>query len=208
MKLDVYDIKGKKIEAIELEKSVFDVVPNLDALKQYIRVFQLNQRQGTSSVKTRAEVSGSGRKPWKQKGTGRARVGSSRTPLWRHGGIVHGPKPRSWALSLPAKIKRLALISALSKKFSEDKILVLDSVDIKTPKTTEMIEIMNALKVKPYKVLVVLPEDSQNIRKSAQNIKGVSTALAHNLNTHEVLLANKVIFLKPALLNIQEKYKK
>ncbi len=206
MKVDVLDINGKTVESIDLDKSVFEITPNEIVLAQYTRVFGANQRQGTSASKTRAEVSGSGKKPWKQKKTGRARHGSKRSPLWRHGGIVHGPKPKSWTLALPKKIKQLAVRSALSKKATTKKITVLKELALTEPKTAEISALFKKLNMEPRRTLLILGENDLNTRKSAANVKGLTTSLVDNLNAFEVLLAHDVIFEKNALVKLQEKY--
>src|SRR3989344_2069599 len=145
MKIDVLDIKGKKVDEITLKKEIFGIEPNETVLAQYVRVYRTNQRQGTSSTLNRGEVSGGGKKPWKQKGTGRARVGSTRNPIWVHGGVAHGPKPKDWTLKLPKKVKRLALISALSSAVEKKKLTVLDKIEIESPKSKLVSEIVKNL---------------------------------------------------------------
>jgi large subunit ribosomal protein L4 len=206
MKVKVLDKKGNTVEELTLDKSVFNIEPNEAVVLQYLRVYQANQRQGTSSAKTRGEVSGGGAKPWRQKGTGRARVGSTRNPLWRHGGVTHGPKPRDWSLDLPKKIKRLAILSALSTSFSNEKVKILDKLEMKEPKTKDMARIMENLKA-DGKTLLVLNENDHNIIKSAGNIKNLRTAQAGNLNAYDVLSAKNVIFVKDAVLSLEKKYK-
>jgi large subunit ribosomal protein L4 len=206
MKVNVIDIKGNTVEELKLDKSVFGIEPNNPALLQYLRVFNFNQRQGTSAAKTRGEVSGGGAKPWRQKGTGRARVGSTRNPIWRHGGASHGPKPQDWSLKLPKKIKRLAIISAISSAFNDDKAKVLSSLEMKEPKTKELAGVITDLKLNG-KTLLVLGKKDANVIKSAENIKGLQTTLAENLNAYELLNARNVVFLKDAVLSLEQKYK-
>lgn len=205
MKIDVYDNKGKSVEKLELNESVFGVEPNKVILAQYLRVFRANQRQGTSSTKTRAEVRGGGRKPWAQKGSGRARQGSIRSPLWPGGGITHGPKPKSWNLSLPKRMRRAAIISALSLKQSKNHIKVLKNLKMKEPKTKEMIELLKNLKLRG-KTLLVLDKADTNILKSAQNIKKLSVSLGENLNGFDVIANQDVLLLKDAVAKVEEKY--
>lgn len=208
MKLNVVDKTGKDVKEITLEKSVFEIVPNENILHQYIRVFRHNQRQGTSSAKTRAEVSGSGKKPWKQKGTGRARVGSKRSPLWRTGGVVHGPKPKSWNLRFPKKMRALAIKSALSMKVSKKSVIVLQNASLKKPKTSDLVNILNKIDAGSRRILLVLNSNDENVLKSAKNISYVNCALVQNLNAHEILLAHKIVFLEEAIEVLNKKYKK
>jgi large subunit ribosomal protein L4 len=206
MQLDIFDKKGKSTGKLSLEKSVFGVTPNLQVIAQYVRVFLTNQRQGTSKVKTRGEVSGGGKKPWKQKHTGRARQGSIRSVQWRHGGIAHGPTPKDWLLKLPKKMKRLALVSILSTKFAKNAINVLEEIKISEPKTKDIVSILNGIKARG-KVLLVMPSKDEKLLQSARNIDKLKLALAENLNGFELLAADKVVFVKEAIEKIQEKYK-
>lgn len=205
MKIDVLNIKGEKVEQITLKDTIFGIEPNDNVLSQYIRVFLHNQRQGTASTKDRSEVSGSGRKPWKQKGTGRARVGSIRSPLWVHGGVTHGPKPKDWSLSLNKKMKRLAMLSALSKKFTSKDVIVLDSLNFDTAKTKEMINVLNNIKA-DKKVLLVLNSVDKNVLKSGSNVDYLAIEQASILNAYEVMNSKKLIFVKDALLSLESKY--
>lgn len=206
MQISILDTKGKILKKMTLDKSVFGVIPNPIVMAQYERVFNANQRQGTSSTKTRGEVSGGGKKPWRQKGTGRARHGSSRSPIWRHGGITFGPKPKSWNLNLPKKVKRLAILSSLSKKVLDKNLIIIDDIKLKTPNTKKLTEILKNIKADSRRLLIVLDTNDMVIRKSASNIDGVKTALWENLNAHEVLLAHKVVMLKGAAQKLQGKY--
>lgn len=206
MKIDVLDTKGNIVEQMDLNKNVFGIQPNLEVLGQYVRVYLANQRQGTASTLTRGEVSGGGKKPWRQKGTGRARVGSSRNPIWRHGGVSHGPKPKDWGLSLNDRVKKLAIKSALSQKFLDKKITILDSLKFEKPKTKEMISVLNSLKIKG-KVLLVLNERDENVVKSIANIPDLAYTLAQRLNAYEVINASGVLFLKDAVLKLEERFK-
>jgi large subunit ribosomal protein L4 len=205
MKVKVFNEKGKALEEMEVSKDIFGVEPNQALLAQYIRVFQNNQRQGTSSTKTRGEVSGGGKKPWKQKGTGRARVGSSRSPIWRHGGISHGPKPKDWSLAFPKQMKTLAMKSALSFKCLNDSIKVLESFNVKEPKTKEFLNFLKELDIKG-KILLVSEKNNTNLLKSVRNIKGVTLSNISVLNAYEVLHAKNIIFLKDAVHKLEEKY--
>lgn len=208
MKIPVVDIKGKQTETLDLNDNVFGIVPNDIVMAQYLRVFLHNKRQGTSATKTRGEVSGGGKKPWKQKGTGRARVGSIRSPLWRHGGIIHGPQPKDWTLSLTKKIKKLALISALSIKSKNNSIIILDKLNFELPKTKQLLEVIDNIKGSSRKTLLVLLDNDLTIRKSASNISNVAPVLVDNLNAYEIMHSEKIIFLKDAVLKINEKYSK
>ena len=205
MKLKVLDTKGKTVEDITLNKDVFDAETNDKILRQYLRVYQMNQRQGTSSTKTRSEISGGGRKPWPQKGTGRARHGSIRSPIWRTGGISHGPKPKNWSLNLPKKMKKNAIISALSYAASKGKPIIVDKIDIRKPKTKKFVEIIEKLKL-GGKILLVLDEKNENVYKSARNIEKVKVSLVDNLNAYDLLNADYIVILKKAVEKLQEKY--
>ena len=206
MKVKVFDLKGEKIEEIELSDKVFGVKPNEGALRQYLRVYLSNQRQGTSSVKTRAEVSGGGRKPWAQKHTGRARQGSIRSPIWVHGGVAHGPKPKDWRLSVSKSVKELALKSALSQRMGEKKIIVLDKVKFDKPNTKKFSEALNKLKIEGKSILVWLTKD-ESVFKSARNIKGLNLVNAGTLGAFDVVKASNVIFIKDAVLSVNGRYK-
>ena len=205
MKIDVFDTTGKKVEEITLKKEVFGIEPNMEILNQYLRVFKMNQRQGTSSTKTRGEVSGGGIKPWKQKGTGRARVGSSRIPIWRHGGVSHGPKPHEWSLNMPKKMRRLAIISALSSLVSGNKMTVLENFNLAESKTKEVKGVVDSLKLSG-KTLIVLNSSSDKAVQGAKNIKDLKTAFVGTLNAYELLNAKNVIFVKDAVVTLEGKY--
>ncbi|MFZ2664454.1 MAG: 50S ribosomal protein L4 [Patescibacteria group bacterium] len=206
MKVGVVDLKGEKIEEIELSDKVFGIKPNEGALRQYLRVYLSNQRQGTSSVKTRAEVSGGGRKPWAQKHTGRARQGSIRSPIWVHGGVAHGPKPKDWRLSVSKTVKELALKSALSQRMEEKKIIVLDKVKFDKPNTKKFSEALNKLKIEGKSILVWLTKD-ENVFKSARNVKGLNLVNAGTLGAFDVVKASNIIFIKDAVLSVNGRYK-
>lgn len=205
MKLDVLDNKGKSVEKIEVSDSVFGAEPNTTILSQYLRVYNANQRQGTSSTKRRSEVRGGGRKPWAQKGTGRARAGSTRSPIWVGGGVTHGPKPKSWNLSLPKRFKKAAIISALSVKASKGQVKVLKDLKMKEPKTKDIASLMSDLKLRG-KTLLVLDKNDENILKSARNLKKVNVALSSNLNGFDLIGTQDVLFLKNAVVEVSEKY--
>lgn len=207
MKIDVLNLKGEKIEEIELKKDVFGFEPNAEVLRQYIRVYQNNQRQGTSSTKTRSEVSGGGAKPWRQKGTGRARTGSSRNPIWVGGGVAHGPKPKSWNLSLSKSLKQNALKSALSEKYKEGKIIVIDKVSIEKPNTKDFSKALDKLKV-DGNVSIVWVGESENLIKSSRNLPNVTLVYAGSLGAYDVLKTPVTVFMKEAILKVQERLTK
>jgi len=205
MKVDFYTKTGTKKDQIEVSKDLFGVEPNEPLLLQYVHIFKTNQRQGTSKVKTRSEVSGGGKKPWQQKGTGRARHGSTRSPIWRHGGVVHGPLPKKWHLDFPKKMRTLALKSALSRKFKNSSLSVMEAPSFKTPSSKEMIKILGKLNLHG-KVLFVQKENNLSIRKSLANLKNVRCSMAENLNAHDVLLTDHIVLTKDALKFLEDKY--
>lgn len=207
MKVNVFDLKGEKLEEINLSDKIFGIEPNAEVLKQYVRVYYSNQRQGTSSTKNKSEVSGGGKKPWQQKGTGRARQGSTRNPTWVHGGVAHGPKPKSWKLSLSKNMKELALKSALSQRMSEKKIVIIDKVNIEKPSTKDFIKSLEKLKI-TGKLLLVWSDKNENLVKSARNIPGVSLSNVGSLGAFDVMRSENAVFLKDAILKIEERYSK
>ena len=184
-KVDVYDIKGKKVSDIELADSVFGIEPNENIVHAVLVNYLANQRQGTQSTKTRAEVRGGGKKPWRQKGTGRARQGSIRAPQWIKGGIALGPKPRSYKYTVNKKEKRLAIKSVLSSKVIEKELTVVDKLELKEIKTKSMVKALTALKVEG-KTLIIVPEKNTNVVMSARNIEGVKTITANNINVFDL----------------------
>ena len=185
-KVDVYDLKGKKVSDIELADSVFGSEPNENIVHSVLVNYLANQRQGTQSTKTRAEVSGGGKKPWRQKGTGRARQGSTRSPQWIKGGIALGPKPRSYRYRINKKEKRLAIRSILSSKVLEKELTVVDKLELKEIKTKTMAKALVDLKVEG-KTLIVLPENNKNVLMSSRNIEGVKAITANNINVLDLL---------------------
>lgn len=206
MKVDVYTQEGEKLKTkIELPNAIFGLEPNEGLLAQYVRVYQANQRQGTVKTKTRGEVSGGGRKPWRQKGTGRARHGSIRSPLWVGGGKAHGPEPRDWTLKMPKNMRRKALFSALSQKLKEGGILVLGRLELKGIKTRDLKEILAKLPVKG-KALLALDTVDEKIILSARNIAGVKTIPAKDLNAYEVLNTRTLILPKKSLAVLEETF--
>ena len=201
----VYDKTGAKVSEIELSENVFGIEPNVSAMHLCVVNYLANQRQGTQSTLTRGEVSGGGKKPWRQKGSGRARQGSTRSPQWYHGGIAHGPKPREYGFSINKKVRRLAMKSALSGKAADDEILVLDSFGLEEIKTKEVAKILAALPT-GKKTLIVLPEKDDVLYKSARNIAGVKVALINTLNVYDILNCDKLLVLQDAVSKIEEVY--
>jgi large subunit ribosomal protein L4 len=201
----VYDKTGAKVSEIELSENVFGIEPSVSAMHLCVVNYLANQRQGTQSTLTRGEVSGGGKKPWRQKGSGRARQGSTRSPQWYHGGIAHGPKPREYGFSINKKVKRLAMKSAFSAKAADDEILVLDSFGLEEIKTKEIAKILAALPT-GKKTLIVLPEKDDVINKSARNIAGVKVALINTLNVYDILNCDKLLVLQDAVSKIEEVY--
>ena len=204
-KIDVYKIEGKKVSDIELADSVFGIEPNEKIVHSVLVNYMANQRQGTSNTKTRAEVSGGGRKPWKQKGTGRARQGSIRSPQWFKGGIALGPKPRDYSYRVNKKERRLAVRSVLSSKVLENNLVVVDSMNFDAIKTKNMVSALNNLKVEG-KTLIVLPEKNENVQKSARNIEGVKTSLVNTINVYDLLKYNKLVLTVDAVKSLEEVY--
>ena len=203
--ISVYDMTGKQTGSIELSADVFGIEPNVAVMHSAVINYLANQRQGTQSTKTRSEVSGGGKKPWRQKGTGHARQGSTRSPQWTHGGIALGPKPRSYRFALPKKVRRLALKSAFSSKVMADEMLVLESLSLDEIKTKTIVNMLNALGA-DRKVLLVLPEKDEKVVLSARNIPGVKTALVNTLNVYDILNCDKFIVVKDAVAQLEEVY--
>ena len=204
-KVDVYDIKGKKVSDIELADSVFGIEPNENIVHAVLVNYLANQRQGTQSTKTRAEVRGGGKKPWRQKGTGRARQGSIRAPQWIKGGIALGPKPRSYKYTVNKKEKRLAIKSVLSSKVIEKELTVVDKLELKEIKTKSMVKALTALKVEG-KTLIIVPEKNTNVVMSARNIEGVKTITANNINVFDLLKYNNLILPVDTVKRLEEVY--
>lgn len=204
-KLSVLDMKGKKVSDIELNDSIFAIEPNMSAMHLVVVNYLANQRQGTQSTLTRSEVSGGGKKPWRQKDTGRARQGSTRAPQWYHGGIALGPKPRDYGFSINKKVRRLAMKSALSSKVAADEMIVLDNLALDAIKTKDVVAVLSAIDA-GKKTLIVLPEKNDVIYKSARNIAGVKTTLVSTLNVYDILNCDKIVVLKDAASKIEEVY--
>ena len=208
--LPIYNTEGKEIDRIKLDTTIFDGTINTAAVYQVVTAYRANQRKGLASTKTRGEVSGGGRKPWKQKGTGRARVGSIRSPLWRHGGVIFGPHPRDFSYTIPKKIKVLALKSVLCAKLKENNFIVLDNLKIEKPKTKEVIKVFYNLKIDPrkIKVLLLLDKVDNNLKLALRNINFLNFNLAKDTNTYEVLAAHKLIITKEGLKELTDRIKK
>lgn len=202
--VDLFNREGQKVGDMQLSDNVFAVEVNESVLHQVVVAQLANKRQGTQSAKTRAEVSGGGKKPWRQKGTGRARQGSTRAPQWIHGGIVFAPKPRSYRMAIPKSMKRVAMKSALTSKVNDNTLLVLESLELETPKTKEMVKMLGAFEAK--KALIVVPEVNEVVYKSARNIEGATVIPVNNLNVYDILKHDKFIVTKEAVEKIEEVY--
>ena len=203
-KVAVYDITGKAVGEIELSDNIFGQEVNANVLHEVVKAYLANQRQGTQSALTRAEVSGGGIKPWRQKGTGRARHGSTRSPQWRHGGVVFAPKPRDYTIRVNKKVKRLAMKSALSSKVLDTDLIVFNELNLAAAKTKEMVKTLEA--VKADKALIVLPESNETVERAARNIPGVKTTLVGTLNVYEILKYRKLILTEASVKKIEEVY--
>lgn len=201
----VFDMTGKSVGEMTLSDAIFGIEPNTSVMHAAVVNYLANQRQGTQSTLTRSEVSGGGRKPWKQKGTGRARQGSTRAPQWTHGGIALGPKPRDYSYELPKKVKRLALKSAFSAKVADNNLIVVDNIAVEGYKTKAVAEMLSNLGA-DKKALIVMPEVDAKLIKSAANISGVKTALVNTINVYDILNCDKFIVAKSALEKIEEVY--
>ncbi len=211
--LPVYNSEGKETDSLKLNANVFDGKQNLDCLHQAIIGYQANQRQGLAATKTRGEVSGGGRKPWKQKGTGRARVGSTRSPLWRHGGVVFGPHPRDFAYPVPQKIKALALKTSLNVKLKENNFIILEDFNLQAPKTKEAVGVLTNLKLfsvkdkKPQKVLFLTHKLDAQLKKALGNISFLTVDLASDCHAYEVMNNKKILITKAGLADLTQRLK-
>lgn len=201
----VLNMQGKEVGKQELSEAVFGVKPNVSVMNDMVKNYLANQRQGTQSALTRAEVSGGGKKPWRQKGTGRARQGSTRAPQWTHGGIVFAPKPRDYSYTVNKKVKRLAMKSALSSKVNDNEMIVLDEITTDAYKTRTIAEMLKAIGSEK-KALIVLSAVDEKVIASARNIPGVKTAQVNTLNVYDILNADKFIVVKDAVAKIEEVY--
>ena len=203
--IEIKDMAGKKLGEMELSEAVFGVEPNVPVMNDMVKAYLANQRQGTQSALTRAEVSGGGRKPWRQKGSGRARQGSTRAPQWTHGGIVFAPKPRDYTQTPNKKVRRLAMQSALSSKVRDEQMIVVDAITTEAFKTKTIAQMLEALGA-GKKALIVLPNVDRKVINSARNIPGVKTAQVNELNVYDILNADSFIVAKDAVTGIEEVY--
>ena len=204
-KINVYNIEGKKVNDVELKEDIFGIIPNEELVHSVIVNYLANQRQGTQSTKTRAEVRGGGKKPWRQKGTGRARQGSIRAPHWVGGGIALGPKPRSYSYKLNKKERRLAIKSCLSSKVIENELTVVDKFEFNAIKTKEVAKMLNSLKLEG-KTLILLPEKNEIIQKSARNIKGVKTLSVNTINAYDLVNYKNLVVTLDTVKRLEEVY--
>ena len=204
-KIDVYNMQGKKVSDLELNDKVFGIEPNENVVHSVLVNYLANQRQGTQSTKTRAEVRGGGRKPWRQKGTGRARQGSIRAPQWIKGGIALGPKPRSYSYKINKKEKQLAIRSILSSKVLENELTVVDKLEVKEPKTKVMVKALTDLKVEG-KTLIILADKNENVKLSSRNIEGVKTIELNTINVFDLLKYNKLVLPVDTVKKLEEVY--
>jgi len=205
-RLPVHDHKGKVVDNIQLDKELFDGFVNKTLLYEAKKMYEANMRQGTLSAKTRAEVAGGGAKPWRQKGTGRARVGSSRNPIWRHGGVAFPPKPRDFSYSMPKKALKQALLSSLNARLSEQRIKAIVRIELEGPKTGAVKDILDHLKVED-KTLLVVDALADNVRLSARNIKKLTLMEGRNVNARDVLLNENIVIEKEAFEKLAERLK-
>ncbi|MGN1051426.1 MAG: 50S ribosomal protein L4 [Acutalibacteraceae bacterium] len=203
--INVVDMAGEKVKRMKLSDAVFGIEPNTAVMHQMVVSYLANQRQGTQSALTRSEVSGGGKKPWRQKGTGRARQGSTRSPQWTHGGVVFAPKPRSYRFSVNKKVRRLAMQSAFSAKLIDKDIIVIDKITVDDYKTKTVVDMLKAVGSEK-KALIVLPEVDKKVIKSASNIPGVKTAQVNELNVYDMLNADKLILTVDSVKKVQEVY--
>jgi len=212
--LPIYNAQGKEVDSIKLNTSVFDGIINSEAIYQAVTAYRANQRKGLAATKTRGEVSGGGKKPWKQKGTGRARVGSTRSPLWRHGGVVFGPHPRDFSYTLPDKIKNVALKSSLKDKIKENNLIVLDEFKLENSKTKEAMKLFTNLKInsskdkKSSRVLFLLDKSTGDEKLALRNIDFLKFTLATDTNVYEVLAHKKLVITKDGLTQLTNRLKK
>ena len=203
--IDVYNVEGKKVSSVDLKEEIFGIEPNEAVVHSVLVNFLANQRQGTQSTKTRAEVRGGGRKPWRQKGTGRARQGSIRAPQWIKGGIALGPKPRSYKYTVNKKERRLAIKSLLSSKVLENELTVVDALKFDEIKTKQMVNALTKLKLEG-KTLIVLPEKNENVQKSARNIKNVKTLQVNTINVYDLLKYKNLVITLDTVKKLEEVY--
>ena len=200
---EVYNIKKEKVGEIELNDLIFGVEINPHLIHEVVRMQRANKRAGNACTKTRGEVRGGGAKPWRQKGTGRARAGSRRSPIWRGGGTIFGPKPRDYSYKLPKKVRRLGMRMALSSRLAEENLMVLDAFEMEEIKTKKFIDVMNNLNVE--NALIVVPDASENLSKSSRNVPGFKVMPAIGLNVYDILLHKNIILLQPCLNQLEER---
>ena len=205
LQVKMYDMTGKELGTKDLSEAVFGIEPNMAVLHEAVKNYLANQRQGTQSTLTRTEVAGGGRKPWRQKGTGHARQGSTRAPHWYHGGVALGPKPRDYSYALNRKVKKLAFRSAFSAKVKDNEMMVIDNMTMDEYKTKDIVKLLNALGVEK-KALIVLPEVNEKVIKSVANIPGVKTAVVGSLNVYDILNYNNFIIAAEAVDKLEEVY--
>ncbi|WKY48435.1 50S ribosomal protein L4 [Eubacteriaceae bacterium ES3] len=203
-KIDILDVKGNVVGDVELSEAVFGIEPNEPVVHEVVVALLANRRQGTRSAKTRSEVRGGGRKPWRQKGTGRARAGTIRSPLWKGGGVIFAPKSRDFSKKVNKKVRNLAMKSVFSAKAQEQELRVLDAIAMEAPKTKEMVAVLNNINIS--KALIVLPENDANVIRSANNIPDVATTTVQELNVYDMLKYDYLIMTKAALEKIEEVY--
>ncbi|GFN23046.1 MAG: 50S ribosomal protein L4 [Thermoanaerobacteraceae bacterium] len=203
-KVAVYNTQGQQVGEMELDDRVFGIEVNEAALHEAVVAHLAARRRGTADTKTRSEVRGGGRKPWRQKGTGRARVGTIRSPLWRGGGVVFGPRPRDFGYKLPKKVRRLALRSALSAKVQEGNLIVLEGLALSRPRTKDMVGILKALRLEEDKALIVTADKDRNVELSARNLPGVTLVPSQNINVYDILAHNKLVITRDAVERVQE----
>lgn len=206
--LKVIDLKGNEGQSVELDPQVFDGKISHALMHQAVEAYLANQRLGLACTKTRGEVSGGGKKPWRQKGTGRARVGSTRSPIWRHGGVTFGPKPHSFAKDLPKKMKAVALKSALNSKLADKEIIIIKDLTLKSHKTSEFAEILKSIKLDNQKTRFVVEAMENNFKLASRNIEKVMSGEAHDLTTYEALNCKRLVFTPAALKSVEERIKK
>ena len=202
MEIPVYSKEGEKVDNLQLDDKKFGGPIHKKLLRDAVIMYEANKRQGTASTKTKGEVAGGGRKPWAQKHTGRARAGSIRSPLWKGGGVSHGPKPRDYSFSIPKKAKKVALLSALAAKARDNELIVVEDLNFDIPKTKQMVGLLKALRIDGSSCLIVLSKANETVWKSARNIPSVKVMVSAALNAYEVLRPEKILLTKEALSNI------
>lgn len=203
MDISVYNKEGEKIDSVQLDEEKFGGPVRNTLLRDAVLMYEANKRQGNASTKTKGEVAGGGKKPWVQKHTGRARAGSIRSPLWKGGGVVFGPKPRDYSYAIPKKAKKLALFSALAARVRDNELIVVEDLNFNAPKTKQMVGILKALGINGLRCLIVIPKADEKVWKSARNIPSVKVMSSAELNAYEVLKPEKILLTKEALGNIR-----